>query len=129
MPRYDKPAFKALEHLAKKIKGARKSLNDAYDAVDEDGLAKAIKLCAQKGFAGTTYDFFSQNSVKLLTETSHSQSKFDLELTSSVNFPPGTATEAGRRCFRRSRASTTGRGGAARDISGPCRQRSTCVNE
>lgn len=53
---YDKPAFKALEHLAKKIKGARKTLNEAYDAVDEEGLGRAIKLCHTKGFAGTTYE-------------------------------------------------------------------------
>jgi myosin heavy subunit len=52
---YNTEDFQTLSLLEQKISSARKQLNKAYDAVNEDKLRKAIALCNKKRFNGTKY--------------------------------------------------------------------------
>ena len=53
---YDTKDFQKLMTLSKKLRGARKQLNRAYDVVDEKKLVKAIEMCSEKSFNGTRYE-------------------------------------------------------------------------
>jgi hypothetical protein len=53
---YDTKSFRTLEKVNQKIRGARKTLNKAYDLVDEKKLQAAVNQCSELSFNGTCYE-------------------------------------------------------------------------